>query len=292
MMTTGRFIIVTFAVSLCMAQELKLPNKKDSLHFAVIGDTGTGGRAQYETAEQLTSYRRLFPFDIAIMLGDNMYGGQKPKDFEKKFERPYAALLGAGVKFYAALGNHDNPNQKDYENFNMKGKRYYSFKPKDGVRFFALDSNYMDKDQIAWLEKELSGSGSEWKIAYFHHPLYSSGEAHGPDEELRRVLEPLLIKHGVSVVFTGHEHFYERLKPQKGIHYFIEGGSAKLREGNIRRSEQTAVGFDTDNSFMLCEIDGDQLFFQTISRTGRTVDSGAIARTGATVERSRAAGVR
>jgi hypothetical protein len=136
----------------------------------------------------------------------------------------------------------------------------------------------MDKEQIEWLEKELRGSASDWKIAFFHHPLYSSGEKHGPDEELRKILEPLFVKHGVSVVFTGHEHFYERLKPQKGIHHFIEGSSAKLRERGIRKSEQTAIGFDSDMTFMLCEIDGDQLHFQAITRMGKTVDSGVITR--------------
>ena len=50
---------------------------------------------------------------------------------------------------------------------------------------------------------------------------------------LRTQLEPLFLKYGVNVVFAGHEHFYERIKPQKGIAYFITGGSAKLREGNI-----------------------------------------------------------
>jgi 3',5'-cyclic AMP phosphodiesterase CpdA len=263
---------------LCAAQDLTLPNKKDSFHFGVIGDTGTGGKAQYQTAEQFIRYRSVFPFTDVIMLGDNVYGGEKPKDFAEKFERPYEPMLQDGVKFYAALGNHDDPNQRFYKHFNMGGKRFYSFKPRDGIRFFALDSNYMDKEQIDWLEKELSDSASDWKIAFFHHPLYSSGEAHGPDEDLRKVIEPLLVKYGVSVVFAGHEHFYERLKPQKGIHHFIQGGSAKLRKGNIRRSDQTAVGFDTDNTFTLCEIDGDRLFFQTITRTGKTIDKGVIDR--------------
>jgi len=289
-MTPRRCLIaIAFLASVCAAQELRLPNNKSSLHFAVLGDTGTGGKPQYQTADQIAAFHKVFPFNMALMLGDNMYGGEKPKDFVSKFERPYAALLSAGVKFYASLGNHDDPNQKDYQKFNMNGKRYYTFSPKHGVRFYALDSNYMDREQVEWLEKELSSSQSDWKLAFFHHPLYSSGEAHGPDQELRRVLEPMFLKYGVTVVFAGHKHFYERLKPQNGIHYFIEGGSAKLREGNIRRSAETAVGFDTDNTFMLCEIDGDRFYFQTISRAGRTVDSGIITRRGAPVERSRAA---
>jgi 3',5'-cyclic AMP phosphodiesterase CpdA len=263
---------------LCAAQDLRLPNKKDSFHFAVIGDTGTGGREQYQVGERIALARQTFSFDHVIMLGDNLYGGEKPRDFETKFEKPYEPLLKAGVKFYAALGNHDDPGQRMYKLFNMNGKRFYSFKPKDGIRFFALDSNYMDREQIEWLEKELNDSGSDWKIAFFHHPLYSSGEKHGPDEDLRRVLEPMFVKYGVSVVLAGHEHFYERLKPQKGILHIVEGGSAKLRKGNIAKTEKTAVGFDTDNTFMLCEIDGDNFHFQTISRTGKTIDSGVFPR--------------
>jgi len=266
-------------VSVAFAQQLKLPNKPDSLHFAIIGDTGTGGRAEYEIAAKVAEFRKVFPFDFVVMMGDNMYGGQKPKDYEHKFEKPYKALLDAGVKFYAVLGNHDDTNQKSYKLFNMGGERYFTFKPREGVRFFALDSNYMDKRQLEWFENELAQSGSAWKIVFFHHPIYSSGGRHGSDLQLRSVLEPLFVKYGVNVVLSGHDHFYERIKPQKGILYFVVGGSAKLREGNARGAEFTAESFDTDNSFALMEIDQDTLHFQAISRTGQAVDSGSYQRT-------------
>ena len=260
------------------SQKLALPVNPDSLRFAVIGDTGTGTKSQHEVGRTLVQFRAKFPFEFVLMLGDNIYGNDEAKDFEKKFELPYKALLDAGVKFYASLGNHDDPNQRFYKLFNMSGERYYSFRPKAGVRFFALDSNYMDKAQLEWLNKELGTSGSDWKICFFHHPLYSSGEKHGPAIELRKILEPIFLQHDVSVVFAGHEHFYERLKPQKGIYHFTQGGSAKLREGNLAKTALTAKGFDQDNSFMLVEIVGDQLYFQTISRSGQTVDSGVIER--------------
>ena len=89
----------------------------------------------------------------------------------------------------------------------------------------------MDKDQQTWLDKELSASNSKWKIAYFHHPLYSSGATHGSEVDLRTIIEPMFRKYNVNVVFAGHEHFYERIKPQSGIYYFTAGGSAKLRDG-------------------------------------------------------------
>ena len=161
----------------------------------------------------------------------------------------------------------------------MNGERYYSFKPKPGIRFFALDSNYMDRPQLQWLEKELAASGSDWKIAFFHHPIYSSGGRHGSDLQLRTLLEPLFLKYGVDVVLAGHEHFYERVKPQKGIYYFISGGAAKLREGDVRpNSGLTAKGFDTGYHFMLMELDKDALHFQVISDQSKTVDSGTLMR--------------
>ena len=255
-----------------------LPNAKDSVKFAVIGDTGTGGSAQYQIAKLLAETRSRFAYDFIIMMGDNMYGGQGPADFVKKFERPYMPILDAGVKFYASLGNHDDPAQTYYKPFNMDGKRYYSFKKGD-AEFFALDSTYMSPAQVDWLREELSKSDAKWKIPFFHHPLYSSGRKHGSEVDLRELVEPLFVEHGVDVVFSGHEHFYERMKPQKGIYYFTEGGSAKLREGNIRvGSALTEKGFDSDNSFMLVEIDKDEIFFEAISRAARLVDSGSFFR--------------
>lgn len=274
---TKRLLIAgALAAATIFAQELRLPNTKDSFRFAVIGDTGTGDKNQYAVAEQLNNFRQTFRFDTVLMMGDNMYGGESPNDFKKKFELPYAPLLKDGVKFYASLGNHDNSNQRNYEKFNMNGKKYYTFKPRDGIRFFALDSNYMDQEQLQWLAKELAGSGSDWKIVFFHHPLYSSGETHGSSEQLRKILEPILLVNNVSLVLSGHEHFYERIKPQQGIAYFIVGNSAKLRRGDIRRTDLTAKGFDTDNAFMLCEIEQDKMYFQSISRTGQTIDSGVV----------------
>ena len=271
--------LIVASLGALAAQGVTLPNQPDSLKFAIIGDSGTGSESQYRIAKQMTDARVAFPYQFVLMMGDNLYGGSKEQDYQKKFEQPYKALLDGGVKFYASLGNHDNPNERLYKPFNMNGERYYTFKPKDGVRIFALDSNYMDKPQLEWLEKELQASGSDWKIAFFHHPLYSSGEQHGSDLQLRQELEPLFLKYGVDVVFAGHEHFYERIKPQKGIYYFTSGGAAKLREGNVKTgSALTAKSFDTGYHFMLIELGKDSMSFQAISDQGKTVDSGTLPR--------------
>lgn len=260
------------------AADITLPLIPKSVRFAVIGDNGTGAKPEYDIAQQMVASRAAVGFDFVLMLGDNIYGGHSPMDFKRKFEDPYKALLDDGVKFYASLGNHDSPNERFYKPFNMGEKRYYSFK-NGNAEFFALDSNYMDPQELAWVKDSLKKSGAAWKICYFHHPLYSDAKFHGPDVDLRVQLAPIFMANGVRLVLSGHEHVYERLKPRDGTYYFVLGNAGELRFHDLRPSAQMAKGFDTDRCFMLMEIAGDRLYFQTISRVGATVDSGTIERT-------------
>jgi predicted MPP superfamily phosphohydrolase len=247
------------------------------VRFAVIGDNGTGKAPQYEVGVQLAAARASFPFQFVIMLGDNLYGSQRPADFVDKFERPYASLLQAGVPFYAALGNHDQPANRNYPPFNMGGERYYTF-VKGPVRFVVFDTNLMDAGQLAWIEATLQAAHEPWKIVVFHHPLYSDGDRHGSNLELRPLLEPLLIRYDVNVVFSGHDHFYQRIKPQQNITHFVEGSSGQLRKGGVTPTDMSATAFAEDQTFMLVEIAGDRLTFQTITRDGRVVDVGELPR--------------
>lgn len=273
-------LLFAFLSSAALAQQLdlRLPLKKGSVRFVAIGDFGNGEPAQYAVARQMEMFRQKVGYDFVITLGDNIYGGHSPSDFQRKFELPYKPLLDAGVKFYASLGNHDDPDVEiAYKPFGMNGQRYYTF-TKGDVQFFALDSNYMDPKQLDWVTKQLHDSKAKWKIAYFHHPLYSDARTHGSDLDLRSRLQPLFELYHVNVVLSGHDHVYERLKPQAGIYYFVEGDSGQLRRGDLRKNSEMEVGEDRDQSFMLCEITADKFYFQVITGTGQTIDSGALPR--------------
>ena len=259
------------------APEVHLPLADKSVRFAIIGDNGNATKPQYEVAAQMERFRQTVHFDFVLMLGDNLYGGKSPADYKTKFETPYKPLLDSGVKFYASLGNHDDPDERFYKPFNMNGQRYYTFRRGDAA-FFALDSTYMDAAQLDWLGKELEKAGTLWKVCYFHHPLYSDARFHGPDLDLRAQLEPLFQKYGVNVVLSGHEHVYERITPQHGVAYFVLGNSGELRYHDLRPSPATLKGFDTDRSFGMFELTGKDFAFQIVSRVGETVDSGALSR--------------
>jgi Calcineurin-like phosphoesterase len=268
---------------------LALPVADGSVRFAVIGDAGRGDAAQYDVARQMLAWRAKFPFDFVLMLGDNVYPPHTPAEYLRKFEEPYAPLLGAGVTFHAAIGNHDDAGQINYEKFGMGGKRYYTFRRSErrlsgiagaGVRFFVLDSRSLDPDQLQWLDTELAASRTAWKIVYMHHPLYTSGRYRAGARALRLALEPRLVAGDVDVVLSGHEHFYERVRPQHGISYFISGAGGALRPNDLRPSTLTAAGYDRDCHFMLMEVSGGELYFQAIDRDGKTVDAGVIAKEG------------
>jgi len=266
---------------------LTLPNANRSIKFAVIGDSGRGSKEQHDVAARMNEYRARFDYRFVIMVGDNIYeGAASADDYRLKFEEPYRALLDAGVKFYAVLGNHDDTNEIFYKPFNMDGQRYYTFVPPvdpltrwdTRVRFFALDSTYVTREQVQWFDREATQSKAEWKIAFLHHPLYTSGRYGLAARGIRFGLESSFVSGGIHAVFSGHEHIYERAELQKGILYFISGGAGSLREGDAAPSPLIARGYDRDYHFMLVEIDDDGLSFQAINRVGTTIDAGTLRR--------------
>ena len=264
--------------------QVKLPNRNDSLRLAVIGDSGDLGEAQTAIAGLLAKYRELFPYELVLMVGDNTY--DPSETMAREFEGPFKAVLDHKVPFHASLGNHDHnvDVQTRYALFNMGGQQRYSFQ-KRGVDFFALNSNKIDPAQLGWIDKALPAAKGSWKIVFFHHPLYSSGYHAQPltggteQKSLRAVLEPRFCAYGVDVVFSGHEHYYERIKPQHGVHHFVTGATSKLRRNDISRrtsNEFTAAYNDVDFSFMLIEITDSELFFQTVTLTGEKLDEGTL----------------
>lgn len=267
-----------------LSQQPKVKAPAGVVRFVALGDTGTGGKEQFAIASQMVKYYDDKHYNTVLLLGDNVYPSGDPSELPDKFEKPYAELLKRGVTFRAVLGNHDDntshgTGQINYKPFNMGGRNYYSFVEGSGlVEFFALDSNRMDQAQLAWLESALSASKARWKIAFYHHPIYSSGKKHGSNLRLRALLEPLFVRYGVAATFSGHDHVYERIKPQQGIQHFVSGAGGQLRRGNLNKPSQlTAAGNDLVNSFMYVEVTQDRFSFWAVDAEGKILDSGSLA---------------
>jgi hypothetical protein len=271
-------ILISLAVTPRTAVVAGRSDPAAEVRFAVIGDSGTGLKPQYEIGRQMELLHKKEGFGFVLMLGDNIYPNGNPRLFKRRFEEPYKPLLDDGVKFYASLGNHDvvkgGPGEREYKDFNMEGRNYYTFIKGNGLmQFFALDSTEMKAEQLAWLEDELKKSQAHWKIAFFHHPLYSTCEKHGSSVHLRDLLEPLFVKYKVNVVFSGHDHVYERLKPSQGVYYFVSGAAGQLRKGNINRNDPLfEAGNDSENSFLYVTANSDHIYVEAIGSAGEKLD--------------------
>jgi len=253
---------------------LSLPQLRGGTIFAAMGDSGSGDVAQTQVAQAMLTYfnnARRFPF--VLMLGDNLYDD----DYQGEFLEPYKPLLDRGVKFYATLGNHDRDLEIHFKPFNMGDKDRYSF-DEGNARFVAINSNHPgDPEQIKWLDAAFTDAGMKWRIAFFHHPLYSSGQhsAEGRDV-IRPALEEALVRNKIDVAFVGHEHLYERVRPQRGVRYFVSGGGGRSLY-RVRKSDFDDVAV-SQHHFMVIEIAGDRLFFEAITHDQKLLDCGVLYR--------------
>ena len=257
------------------APPLAMPAIRGGTVFALMGDSGSGDMPQKAVAQSMLTYfttARRFPF--VLMLGDNLYDD----DYTGEFSEPYKPLLDRGVTFYAALGNHDRDLEIHFKPFNMNDRDYYSF-DRGNARFAVLNSNHAsDPAQAKWLDTVFTDAGDRWRICFFHHPLYSSGQHAAESREvIRPALEPALRRNDVNVVFSGHEHAYERVAPQHGIRYFVSGGGGRnLYDVHPQAFDEVAV---SEHHFMVAEVAGDRLFFEAVTPAQKVLDCGVIYRT-------------
>ena len=260
------------------------------VRFALLGDWGSGDDSQMAIGERMAAAHSRSALDMVISAGDNIYPNGSAENFRQNFERPFAELIRNRVPFYTCFGNHDVRDgaeaQMRYPLFNMNGQSYYRVTAGRGmIELFMLDTNMMDARQINWLDSALGESTAVWKIPVFHHPIYSSGKKHGSDESLRRVLEPVFVRHSVPVVFSGHDHVYQRVTPQQGVQYFVSGAGGKIRAGNLKRDTLVAAGYDGDSHFMVLEADASRFKFKAINSQGETIDQGQLAAPASSVSR-------
>lgn len=255
-----------------------------AIRFVALGDFGDGSVAQFAVARAMAKYDADKPFDFGVTLGDNFYpdGLNDPASprWESEWEGPYGPL---GVRLYASLGNHDRNDPASPAAEMARSKKspswclprpYYTFVA-GPVQFFALDTDPIERqedasEQLGWLDRELAKSTSRWKVAYGHHPIYSSGVGHGGSPE-QAVLLPLFKKHRVALYLAGHDHHLELQRPEGGVTFVISGaGGHEQRAVDVQspcvawagglkpgfavldaNAERIAVEFlDTDNTIL------------------------------------------
>jgi hypothetical protein len=245
----------------------------EPVRFLAFGDSGAGGSDQHVLTEQM----HTVPYDLIVHTGDLAYDSGTIGEFEDTVFAIYAPLF-QHLPFFPAAGNHEYKTQSAAPFravFALPGnERWYSY-DWGRIHFAALDTESDYATQARWLDEDLAATTLPWKIVYFHKPPYSSG-SHGSDASLRSALAPVLEKHGVQLVLAGHDHNYERMIPQRGVHHIVTGGGGKGTR-TVGSSSFTALSVAVIH-FLYVEVGVEELVVHAIDATGREFDSVVVPR--------------
>jgi len=265
-------------------QTAKAPGRAFS--FVVWGDSGTRSTGQFQIARRIEAARP----DFLLHTGDLIYPRGAARDYNPKFFAVYQSTL-ARVPFYGSLGNHDvgtRDGQPFLQSFvfptngpsGIAPERNYSFDYAD-AHIAVRDSNADEKqlrEQIGpWLQRDMTRSRALWKFVVFHHPPFSSGN-HGDEARTQRALVPVLRRLKIDIVFTGHDHHYERFKPRDGVTYIVTGAGGAVLYGRRQTNPLTARFRSDVFSFTRIDINGRRLRGRQIAVGGEVIDAWNMAK--------------
>jgi hypothetical protein len=179
-----------------------------------------------------------------MMIGDAAYPDGTKENFDC-YEKTWGRVKS---RTRPAVGNHE---------FHSAGATFYfqyfgaaAGDPKNGYYSYELGTWHIvvlnseckevggceaGSRQEKWLRQDLSDHPAVCTLAYFHKPLFSSGQTHGDDPSLRPLWQALYDANAVLVI-GGHDHDYERFAPQnpdgqadakRGIREFVAGTGGK-----------------------------------------------------------------
>ncbi|NVM26602.1 MAG: metallophosphoesterase [Desulfobacterales bacterium] len=241
--------------------QFRMPFGSEALTFFVISDThqvlpvpGINETVRMRTQMVVDAMLRdpLVP-DFFVNCGDHVESDALP-NWTAYFKTIYP--LACKIPTFPVLGNHEDMSGADnyFHAFSFpdgggrQGWEWYTFQRKNVLLVF-LNMNFEDLDHITrqtnWLKSVLNQSRDKtWKFVFTHQPLYSSSVRYSAETPYKMLLEPIFMKHGVDVVFSGHHHAYQRVY-RNGITHIVSGGGGgdwselTLREKKIEGTVKT-----------------------------------------------------
>jgi len=223
---------------------------------------------------------------IIIHSGDLVSRGDEYEHWKEQYFDPMRGLA-ENITVFPCLGNHERNSNYYYDYMSLPDENeevYYSF-DYGNAHIIALNSNADDapfglgETQTQWLIKDLEeNKDAEWKIVFFHHPLFRCSPTRGIEPQ-RWVWQEVFEKHGIDMVINGHDHYYQRTyaignyqgKPSRGVYHFISGGGGAPNYPVVpkihvayRRSVHHIILFD---------FQGDRVVGRSIDSDGNVFDA-------------------
>jgi hypothetical protein len=270
--------------------------RSGAVTFTIIGDSGASTVPQFQIAEQL----RKSPADFLMHVGDITYFGFSHHNADLRCFSVYAEQM-ARIPWFVALGNHDMyvDTKAALESFYLPtntatgAEHYYSFDHGD-VHFVVAWSDlqqYSDyrpgSPQYLWIDQDLARTTKPWKFMFFHH-TWRTSSAHtyddydlnkqGDSDQLDAAFGALARKHGVQIIFNGHDHCYERHAPSGGPISFVSGGGGADLYSMVRHHPDSAQ-FYMRHNFLRVSVEGDEARVEGVGIDGKTVDQVHLRRT-------------
>jgi len=255
----------------------RIPAQDGSLTFMVLGDTRSGHEAHQSVVNKMLE---LGPPEFYLHTGDFVDDGSDRSQWDTFLDIEHDLMQVSTL--YPAMGNHEMNHQNYFDVLNPPG-RWYSFDRGD-AHFVSLQvDGYGDytpgQPQYNWLVSDLAGTSKPWKFVFFHIPPYSSG-GHGGDLNVRQTLCPLFEQYGVTIVFSGHDHDYER-SVANGVTYIVTGGGGAPLYPKAH-DNPASVYFASVHHFVQVTLSGDTLYGVAIEPDGTEFDPFTIVLAGAT----------
>jgi 3',5'-cyclic AMP phosphodiesterase CpdA len=174
--------------------------------------------------------------------------------------------------YYPTLGNHDLPPELFLADFDLpNNERWYSVDI-ESLHFVVLDTTSdisQGSDQYVWLEARLQTLSEDFVVAITHYPLLSTG-VHGGDSDLSQTLMPLFEEYHVDIVFSGHDHDYER-SLNNGIYHIVTGGGGAPLRGKATTSPYSEV-FDKTYNFCTLSVSNGTVTVEAFDPAENVID--------------------
>ena len=259
-----------------MKGRLRVPRQGIESTFLVMSDTQALpilGTLNMELSKQKmlieAMARDTLPVDFLVHTGDLVESGAIPE--YNDFFQMISPLTGK-MPLFAIKGNHDDQTDVfiDAFSFLLMGKLYgtdwHHFSTKNAL-FVFLNLNFNSVQQVSqtvkWLDAVLKAfKDRKWKFVFTHQPIYSSVERDS-NTPFSKLFEPLFMKYGVDVVFSGHHHAYQRIL-RNGIVYVVSGGGGGRGYSELMnpRVEGTANTAERTIHYLRGQIKGDKFVFE------------------------------
>ena len=278
--------------------------------FAVLGDSRDDPTTFAKIEEAIAAQTPA----LQVFTGDAVATGVLQTTWNKWFEATTGKFAVQTMMAQAPLmpvnGNHENLAINYAAQFALpqqvsagekaQGEEWYSFDYAN-AHFVALNDSppaaAVSAGQVDWLKADLAAvdrKKTPWVFAMHHRSLYSCGGSHGSDLELRAAWQPIFDQNKVDVVFSGHDHLYERSKPMRGLNgtagvvaqagtndtpvmgsgtlYLLTGGAgAPLYDAAKKLCDHTHVTESTRN-YAIVDITGSKIRVKSLRLDGSTLD--------------------